>query len=185
MEQSAEGSITSLTTSGERAFAGGTWLLPSAPSVQQAVAEWRNAGAAWLRPGVLFGAVVIREDLVHAALALDDPELCAAPLAEGLENGPVFYSREGFGNQGSYTALVPASVALTWRVGGSMGHHYRALLLVPAPDVVKPPDDGGPWWVVPMDGPGLLCPPDRLAALVRMGRAAVQPAEGEAGDADA
>jgi hypothetical protein len=28
----------------------------------------------------------------------------------------------------------------------------------------------GPWWLVPPDGPGLLCPPDRLAALVALGR---------------
>ncbi|URM89429.1 hypothetical protein LUW75_04805 [Streptomyces sp. MRC013] len=109
---------------------------------------------------------------------------CAPPLAESLEGGPVFYSRDGFPDQGSYTALVPPSVAMTWQVEGSMSHPYRALLLVPAPDVIEP-QKAGPWWVVPLDGPGLLCPPDRLAALVSLGVAATREPTGEEGDGDA
>jgi hypothetical protein len=166
-----EGSVTSLTTSAERVLAGGHWLLPAAPEIEAGRADWKDTGSAWLRPGALFGAVIVPASLVHAALGLDDPIACAPPLAEGLEGGPVYYSPEGFGREGSYVALVPASVALSWSVRGCLSHPYRALLQVPAPDVIQPQEDG-PWWVVPLDGPGLLCPPDRLAALVTLGREA-------------
>ncbi|MFD3612407.1 hypothetical protein ACFWXA_30935 [Streptomyces atroolivaceus] len=152
-------------------MASGHWLLPAAPVLEDAHADWKNKGSAWLRPGVLFGAVTAPASLIHAALGLDDPVACAPPLAEGLEGGPVFYHPEGFGREGSYVALLPASVGLAWGVQGSLSHPYRALLQVPAPDVIEPQEDG-PWWVVPLDGPGLLCPPDRLAALVNLGREA-------------
>jgi hypothetical protein len=178
-----EESVTSLTTSSERALAGGHWLLPAAPDAQQGNADWKNGGAAWLRPGVLFGAVIIRVGLIHAALGLDDPVACALPLAEGLDGGPLFYSPDVFSREGAYTALVPASAAMAWNVHGSMGHHYRALLLIPVPDVIEPQEDG-PWWVVPLDGPGLLCPPDRLAALVTLGREATRKAIGRPGGDD-
>ncbi|MFC5072934.1 hypothetical protein ACFPN0_15385 [Kitasatospora cinereorecta] len=158
-----------LTTRTERLTASGHWLLPAAPVLEDANADWKNKGSAWLRPGILFGAVILPASLVHAALGLDDPVTCAAPLAEGLEGGPVFCTPKGFGREGSYVALVPASASLAWDVPGSVSHPCRALLQVPAPDVIEPQEDG-PWWVVPLDGPGLLCPPDRLAALVNLGR---------------
>lgn len=164
-------SATAVTARTERETASGHWLLASAPVRAEAREEWRRTGSTWLRPGVLFGAVIVPASLVHAALGLDGPVACASALAEGLERGPVFYNPEGFGREGAYVALVPASVALSWGVRGSLSHLYRALLQVPAPDVTDPQEDG-PWWVVPLDGPGLLCPPDRLAALVNAGREA-------------
>lgn len=167
-------SASGLTKRSDRQAASGHWLLPTAPVLEDARADWKNKGFAWLRPGVLFGAVIMPASLVHAALGLDDPVTCAPPLAEGLEGGPVFYNAEGFGRGGSYTALVPASVSLAWGVRGSVAHPYRVLFQVPAPEVVEPQGDG-PWWVVPLDGPGLLCPPDRLAALVSLGWAALHP----------
>jgi hypothetical protein len=142
--------------------------MAAAPKFPQNRVDWRERGAAWLRPGVLFGAVMVPEGLVHAALGLDGPVECAGPLAVGLGGGPVFYSRRGFGRVGAYTALVPAAAGMSWRLAGSVAAASRALLLVPAPDVIGPRDEG-PWWVVPPDRSGLLCPPDWLAALVALG----------------
>ncbi|MFC8341198.1 hypothetical protein ACFUJX_29850 [Streptomyces rubiginosohelvolus] len=150
----------------EQRLAGGHWLLGAAPSLQEARATWEESGSAWLRPGVLFGAVVVRAGVVHAALGMDSPIGCA-PLVD--IGGPVFYSDAGFGREGAYTALVPAPVALVWSVNGSLPHHRRALLEVPAPQVVMPERAGRPWWVVPLDGPGLLCDPNLLADLVKQG----------------
>ncbi|WNI31510.1 hypothetical protein OG322_22735 [Streptomyces sp. NBC_01260] len=150
-------------------LASGHWLLSAAPVSAQAKAEWEESGAAWLRPSFLFAAVIVPAGVVHAAVGLDGPEACRAPLAEALEYGPLFYSPDDFSNEGSYTALVPGRVARLRPIPGVVMHPQRALLLVPAPGVTAP-DDSGPWWVSPLDGPGLLCPPERVAALVAMGR---------------
>ncbi|MGW5925215.1 hypothetical protein ACWF2L_03075 [Streptomyces anulatus] len=162
----------------EQRLAGGHWLLAAAPSVKEARADWEESGSAWLRPGALFGAVVVRASVLHAALGTDSPIECA-PLVD--VGGPVFYSDEGFGREGAYTALVPASVALMWSVNGSIPHHRRALLEVPAPQVVRPERAGRPWWVVPLNGPGLLCDPDLLAALAMQGAGTPGDAEGGPG----
>ncbi|WP_411082550.1 hypothetical protein [Streptomyces sp. cmx-18-6] len=162
----------------EQRLAGGHWLLGAATTLQEARASWDESGSAWLRPGALFGAVVIRASVVHAALDAESP-IESAPLVD--VDGPVFYSEEGFGREGAYTALVPASVALVWAVRGSIRHHRRALLEVPAPEAVRPERAGRPWWVVPLDGPWLLCDPDLLAALVMRGTGTTGGAKGGPG----
>ncbi|MFD3935949.1 hypothetical protein ACFWSF_23435 [Streptomyces sp. NPDC058611] len=162
---------SAVTTRAERQRASGYWLLPAAPTMAQGFAAWRDDGVAWLRPGVLFGAVSIPASLVHAAVGVSSPEECAAPLAEALQGGPLFYEPDHDGPDAAYTALVPASTGLQWRVHPSVAHPYRALLLVPAPERCEPGNEPAlPWWVVPVDRPGLLCPPDRLTALVGLGR---------------
>ncbi|MFJ1590656.1 hypothetical protein ACIOD0_10470 [Kitasatospora albolonga] len=150
----------------EQRLAGGHWLLGAAPSLQEARADWEESGSAWLRPGALFGAIVVRAGVVHAALGADSPIECASLADVG---GPVFYSDEGFGREGAYTALVPASVAMQWAVRGSIPHHRQALLEIPAPEIVRP-ERTPSWWVVPLDGPGTLCDPGLLAALVAQGQ---------------
>ncbi|MGW3498165.1 hypothetical protein [Streptomyces sp. NPDC001020] len=162
---------SAVTTRLERQMASGHWLLSSAPSLPQAKTEWEERGAAWLRPGVLFSAAAIPAGILHAAVGLDTPQECAGPLAEALEFGPLFYSPYGFKHQGSYTALLPARVArLSKPLPWVATLHRRALFLVPSPDITAPVDDGGPWWVSPLDGPGLLCPPERVVALAALGR---------------
>lgn len=162
-------------------MAAGHWLLASARSRPDAVTEWREQGATLLRPGLLFGAVSIPAALVHAAVGMATPQECAAPLAEAL-NGPLFYEPDPAGFEDSYTALIPASAALRWRLPESAAHPYRAMLLVPAPDRTSPgADPTMPWWVVPVDGPGILCSADRVAALLTLGRDATSPPAGDAG----
>ncbi|MFJ2205917.1 hypothetical protein [Streptomyces microflavus] len=168
--------VTSVTTASERAAAGGQWLLGAAPSRHEAWASWEETGTAWLRPGVLFGAILVRAGVMHAALGESSPMECATALDVRLCGGPVFYGEEGFGAEGCYTALVPASVAMQWAVRGSIPHHRQALLEVPAPEIVRP-ERTLSWWVVPLDGPGTLCEPGMLAALVAQGQAVLDDAK--------
>ncbi|WP_434593214.1 hypothetical protein [Streptomyces sp. A5-4] len=130
--------------------------------------EWETNGVAWLRPGALFTAVLIPASVIHVAVGLPGPKECAPHIAEVLDEGPVFFQRGGFGPDDTYTALLPAGAARYWFMSRTVVHTPHALLLVPAPDV-REPAETGPWWVVPLEGPGLLCPADRLAALVGFG----------------
>lgn len=173
---SAAPDAVALSTRAERMLASGDWLLSSAPIQAQAKTEWDENGAAWLRPGVLFTAVVIRAAVVHAATGFDCPEACAPALADVLEGGPLFYNPVGFGPEGSYTALLPARVAQLPPMPGTVRHAQRALLLVPAPNATER-TEGAPWWVSPLDGPGLLCPPGRIAVLAAFGRDALHAEE--------
>ncbi|MFJ9886136.1 hypothetical protein ACIQRW_09750 [Streptomyces sp. NPDC091287] len=164
--------MTDLTGKGalarERTLAGEHWLLGAASSVRAARADWAENGTTFLTPGALFGAVLVRAAVVHAALLLDDPVKCAAPLRTRLGGGPVFYAEQKFGREAGYVALVPASVAMVWSVPGSVTHHRNALLQIPAPGNVRS-DQGAAWWVVPLDGPGVLCDPQPFATLISHG----------------
>ncbi|WP_330310568.1 hypothetical protein OHS17_00790 [Streptomyces sp. NBC_00523] len=161
-----------MTTQAERQLAAGHWLLSAAPNLRKSRDDWKVKGSTWLRPGVLFGAIVIPADLVHRALDVDSPNQCRRLLATHLEGGPVFYSPEHFRREGSYTVLVTASTAMAWRSRGSVAHSYRALLQVPSPRASEPQAGDCPWWVVPLDGPGLHCRARPLAALITAGRLA-------------
>ncbi|MEU4180751.1 hypothetical protein [Streptomyces sp. NPDC026589] len=157
-----------VSTGAERSLASGHWLLGAAASVRRARSDWADCGTTFLTPGALFGAVIIQASVVHASLLLDDPERCAAPLRTLLGGGPVFYAERRFGREAGYVALVPTPVAMTWSVPGSVAHYRKATLEVPAPQNVRP-DHGPAWWVVPLDGPGVLCDPQPLATLVSQG----------------
>ncbi|MFI7085555.1 hypothetical protein ACIBUR_18410 [Streptomyces anulatus] len=149
--------MTDLTGKGvslarERTLAGEHWLLGAASSVRAARADWVENGTTFLRPGALFGAVLFRAAVVHAALLLEGPVKCADPLRTRLGGGPVFYAEHEFGREAGYVALVPAAVARVWGVHGSVAHHRKALLQVPAPGNVRP-DQGAAWWAVPPGRP--------------------------------
>ncbi|MFM9446972.1 hypothetical protein [Streptomyces acidiscabies] len=157
------------------------WLLSAAPVPAQARPEWEENGAAWLRPGVLFTAVVIPAGVIHAAVGLHTPQECAEPLGEVLRHGPLFYSPQGFGDEDSYTALLPARVAQLEPLPAVVTHPQDALLLVPAPYATEPVGGGGPWWVLPCDGPSWLCPPELVATLAVLGRDVLSGPEGSRG----
>lgn len=149
----------------------GRWLLAAAPSALESYRQWVNAGATWLRPGVCFAAVLVRASLVHAGLGKTTPQACAPHLAELLQGGPVFVQRGLVPGEETYVALIPATAGRLWNVRGTTAHAPRALLWVPAPDIVRPDPDGheGPWWVCPPAGPTELCDPRGLAALALVG----------------
>ncbi|WP_103536038.1 hypothetical protein [Streptomyces sp. SM11] len=165
--------MTELTGKGfsparEQTLTGEHWLLGAASSVRAAWADWAEGGTTFLTPGVLFGAVIVRAAVVHAALLLDDPVKCVEPLRTRLGGGPVFYAEQMFGREGGYVALVPGSVAMAWSVPGSMAHSRKAALEVPAPGNVRP-DQGSAWWVLPLEDSGALCDPQPLATLISQG----------------
>ncbi|MFJ2210897.1 hypothetical protein ACIQVO_07500 [Streptomyces sp. NPDC101062] len=146
-------------------------LLSSAPSRPQAKTEWEENGAAWLRPGGLFSAVVMQAGVLQAAAGLGGPEACTAPVAEVLEYGPLFYSPTDFRGNGAYTALLPVRDTHQGPpLPAVVTHHQAALLLVPRLDITAPTETGGPWWVSPLDDPDLLCPAERVAVLATLGR---------------
>lgn len=153
--------------SSEQRLAGGRWLSFAAPSPDGARADWACWGATWLRPGGLFTAVTVSACLVHAAAGKPGPRECA-PFLGSVLDGPVFYQERQFGPEGGYTVLLPASAAGIWRVRGTVVLPSHALVLVPAPDQCAPVADF-PWWVVPLDGPGMLCTPALLASLLARG----------------
>ncbi|MGC0419526.1 hypothetical protein [Embleya sp. AB8] len=167
-------------TRAETLVASGAWLLEAAPSVPQAVTEWFESGAAWLRPGQHFAAVDLAVDVVHAAAGGRSPVECAGPLAEALR-GPVVHHPRGRGDEATYTALLPTTVHGSWRAPGAWVHPQSDMILVPAPGRYEPSEDG-PWWVAPLAGPGVLCSPERLTAFVVLGRAR---AHGNGGRPDA
>ncbi|MFE9783244.1 hypothetical protein ACFYPA_34485 [Streptomyces sp. NPDC005775] len=168
MKQAADG-VVNLRR--ERELAAGHWLLSTSSDMKQSRSDWRDKGATWLQPGVLFGAVMVPGRLVHGALGLAGPDACARPLAEHLEGGPLFCSPGVFGQEGSYTALVSAPIAMSWRTRGSICHHYRAVILIPSPHLTEPEAER-PWWAVPLEGPGVLCRAQPLSALAIAGRRA-------------
>lgn len=156
----------------------GFWLLSAAPSLHQTRTDWAEKGAAWLRPGLVFAAVSVPAALMHAAVGKQSPQECAAQLAEALQGGTsLFYSPAGFGPDGAYTALLPPGVGDEWGLPGTVAHPQQALLLVPSPDRCEPAEDG-PWWVVGADAPIMVCLPDRLAALVDLGRERLRHSDG-------
>ncbi|MER5570378.1 hypothetical protein OHU17_00205 [Streptomyces goshikiensis] len=141
------------------------------------MSSWKENGAAYLIPGGLFCAVMIPAAVMHAAAEGDSPQACAGRIADVLE-GPVFYDPSAFRQEGGYTAILPASAALVWRVPSTVLHPSRRLLLVPAPDRCEPVG-GRPWWVVPLESPGLLCAPQLVACFAGLGRRRIVPAGGE------
>jgi hypothetical protein len=152
-------------------------LLEAAPSLPKAEKEWYENEAAWLRPGLRFAAVDIAANIVHAAAERQSPAKCRTPLAEAL-GGPVFYNPLGSGDEPTYTALLPVTVRWHWRVPGAWVHPTSSMLLVPSPGRFLPAEEG-PWWVVALSGAERVCPQDRVAAFVALGRERLARAGGE------
>jgi hypothetical protein len=158
------GVSASAGTQAERTHATARWLSAAAPSAPQAVTDWHDSGATWLRQGVLFTAVTVAASLMHQAVGRPGPQECAPLLMTELD-GPAFYRLNEFGPDAGYTVLLPASAAGNWRVRGTVVLSSTAQLLIPAPDRLEPVGDA-PWWVVPPDRPGSLCTPALLASLL-------------------
>ncbi|MFF4391420.1 hypothetical protein ACFY0G_32225 [Streptomyces sp. NPDC001552] len=167
-----------MTTRPERRLAAGHWLLASAPSIPDARRQWRDSGSTWLRTGALYSALMIPAAVMHAAAQGDGPKECAGRISDALEGGPVFFDPTSFRQRGGYTLLLPASAAHTWRVPSTLMHPPGSRVLVPAPDRCGW-SGSKPWWVVPLESPGLLCSPELVACLATLGRRRIVPAGGE------
>jgi hypothetical protein len=141
------------------------WLARAHPTPKQARQEWSMWGVALLPLGERFAAVKMASELVHAAIAADDP--AQVPLALGdLLVGCVIYDRRTAG--GTYYALIQWHAGVVWAheaVAPCLGD--GTYLGVPHVDRRAPP---GSYWMVAPRYEGDLCRPGAVAALVETGR---------------
>ncbi|MFF5972196.1 hypothetical protein ACFY7C_11825 [Streptomyces sp. NPDC012769] len=155
----------------EREAAARAWLLLSTASVGDARKEWQRTGIALLKCGVLFSAVRMEAELVHAAVGSAEVTKVSDFLEVMLFGGPVFV------DQGSarYYALVPPSVPLRREWADKLDAPYAECLgsgtYVGVPDPSRNSPHGAlVYWTVPMKGPGSLCDPGAVAEFVERGR---------------
>lgn len=158
-----------------------SWLLRSADCAAAARKEWEESGIALLRVGVHFSAVRVSADLVHAVASTDEPTQAGKFLDHALHGGSVFVDQ----HRRSYYVLVPPSGAIRY-FGRRFAPAVEALganvyIGVPRPEF-NSPEDHFSHWVVPIDGPGDLCPDEALWQLVVQGAHLL--AASEANDAD-
>ncbi|MGP2437001.1 hypothetical protein [Streptomyces sp. JW3] len=146
-----------------RDFAASTWLLMAAPDIQQAREEWAAHGVALLRCGTLF--TVVRDPLVliEAAAGTEDRQQIGEYLSQALLGGPAFLDQTAH----SVYFLVPGSTGRTWRVPDTDIAGADTYIGVPVPGVQP---DGRRYWLVEMDGPGMLCSPSAVMQLVMHAR---------------
>ena len=146
----------------------GAWFARSRPTPEQAHREWRESGVALLPLGSRFDAVRLPGPLVQAALGVTAPQEVSARLSPLVE-GPVIYDGRTLG--GSYYALMKPCRPRAWKHQGTaprLGH--GTYLGVPRLDRTGPP---GTYWAVPPRFEGDLCEPAAVAALVGLGRSAL------------
>ncbi|MFF5566632.1 DUF6415 family natural product biosynthesis protein [Streptomyces sp. NPDC012623] len=145
------------------------WLLSAADDARQAQRDWDSGGPALLPLGREFDAVKASADLVHAAVASTAPtDVCAALSALG---GPVICDPGVW-----FYALVPVGTAGAWtgRTGAARG--TGAWCAVPRLGSTAP-EGRRPYWSVPPDGPGQLCDPEQVAALLQAGQERLETVE--------
>lgn len=141
------------------------WLLNAATNPAHARTEWAVHGVALLRCGRVFTAVRIPARYVHAAAGTDSPAEVAEFLVRALGGGVFVDPRHSL-----YYAVTTASTARYWRCPGVECFGPETYLGVPAVSRTKPAP--GPYWAVPLDGPGALCGGIAVERLVIDGREA-------------
>ncbi|WP_328876376.1 hypothetical protein OHT76_43605 [Streptomyces sp. NBC_00287] len=143
------------------------WLASAHSSPAVVHREWSSAARLALIPlGRLFEAVRIAAAGAHHVFASHDPSVVSRRLARHLQGGPVVHDPEG----GRYYALVPPGTAANWRAPAAQCLGEGTYLGVPRPDLTEL-DEGtlASYWAVPMIGPGKLCDPTDVLALVMVG----------------
>ncbi|MFE1521094.1 DUF6415 family natural product biosynthesis protein [[Kitasatospora] papulosa] len=89
-----------------------------------------------------------------------------AYLATALPRGGAIIA-DGYAAR--YYALVPASTGRWWHVPDTVCLGSGSYLGVPRPGI-EGLDDARSYWSVPMEGPGALCSPTEIQALMRFGQ---------------
>jgi hypothetical protein len=147
----------------ERQVAAATWLLAAADDREIAQREWRFGDLALLRCGALFTAIRVPLSLMEAAAGTDDRQKIGAYLNEALIGGAAFLDTT---SQQVYF-LVPPSTWGRWSVPDTECLCPDMYLGVPRPGA-EPKERS--YWLVEMDGPGLLCMTNALKQVVQYGR---------------
>ncbi|MFJ4921096.1 hypothetical protein [Streptomyces sp. NPDC088725] len=137
------------------------WLASSLTQPAVAGQDWRDGRPAILRTGIVFDAVRMPQELVHAAVRGTADATVAAALAATLR-GPVIRDPGVW-----YYALVPPKTTENWRSLLATVRGRGSWLGVPRPDRTAPP---GIHWSVPPETAGRVCCPDAVAELLRLGR---------------
>ncbi|MFI2213875.1 hypothetical protein [Streptomyces sp. NPDC020141] len=143
-----------------------TWLAGSHSDPDAVRREWAETAYAMVPAGILFDAVRIHAELVHAVAGAGDHDTVSACLTETLA-GPVLCRTEL-----CYYALVPAGTSESWQCGLARCLGRGAWIGVPRPG------ESDPYrlhWCAPMEEPGRLCPPDAVAALIERGHELLTP----------
>jgi hypothetical protein len=150
-------------TGEERQVAAATWLLSAADNRDIAKQEWRFGDVALLRCGALFTAVRVPLATVEAAAGTDDRQKIGAYLNEALLGGAVFLN----GATEEVYFLVPPSTWGRWKVPGTECLCPDLYLGVPRPGAE--PEERS-YWLVEMDGPGVLSMENAVKQVVAYGR---------------
>jgi hypothetical protein len=158
-------------TTAETQVAVGRWLASSLREPEQAYQEWEHGRVAILRSGIRFDAVRMSEELVHAAAGSTVPGVVSGALAEVLDGPVVCHPGQWF------YALVPPGTCEVWRSGVSVARGRGGWVGVPGVDRTVP-SPVVPYWSVPVEQVGGLCPPAAVSGLLRVGR---ERCEGTAG----
>ncbi|MEU6972091.1 hypothetical protein AB0A71_31100 [Kitasatospora aureofaciens] len=152
-------------TGAERTAAVRHWLLAALPDGERtaAAADWATRGVTVLPCGMLFSAARLPSDIVASAAGSADWATIDRYLAVSFD-GPVFCT----GDRGLYVALLPPSAVRTWTVAGVALLGRGSTMMVPAPGLTRD-RTAGAYWAVPMESPGVLCLPDDVAHVARLG----------------
>ncbi|MFD7713581.1 hypothetical protein [Streptomyces sp. NPDC059786] len=160
-----------IVTRADRELAAEHWLLSAADDVETARRDWQAGGTARIRAGALFAAVEVPAARINAAVGVpgtSGPTQQVARYLAATLHGPVIYSS----TQTSYFILTVASAARNWRFPGAECVPAGEYLSVP-PTTATVPEDGRPYWVVPMQSAGDLCRPLDVAAVCATGHRAL------------
>nr|WSZ95702.1 hypothetical protein OH820_08535 [Streptomyces sp. NBC_00857] len=151
------------TAPGAEAAAISRWLTSTTRHPDIAEQDWADGRPAILRTGILYDAVRMPMQLVHAAVRSTAPAEVARALAELLD-GPVVCHPGAW-----YYALVPAGTCEIWRSPCAAVRGRGGWLGVPRVDRTEPaPVD--PYWAVAVERINRLCSPAAVAELLHVGR---------------
>ncbi|MFD5554303.1 hypothetical protein ACFWIA_10735 [Streptomyces sp. NPDC127068] len=146
------------------------WLLGAAEDASHALGEWASQDIALLGCGLIFSAVRVPGELVHAAARTDDEQEIAAFLQRSLDGGPVI--RDRYARQ--YYVLVPVGAELRKTARPGRLEHLGRDCYLGVPKVECTTSDGRAYWCVPMTSPGRLCSMTRLRELINDGEKRLQ-----------
>ncbi|GAA1168552.1 hypothetical protein GCM10009654_27160 [Streptomyces hebeiensis] len=140
------------------------WLASSVTQPEVAHQDWLDGRPAVLRTGIVFDAVRMRPELVHAAVGSTAADVVPRALADIL-HGPVICHPAVW-----FYALVPPHTTEIWRSPLATVRGRGGWLGVPRADRLGTGRGITPHWIVPVERIGRLCEADVVADLLRAGQ---------------
>lgn len=143
------------------------WLTSTTRHPEIAEQDWAAGRPAILRTGIIYDAIRMPQELVHAAVWSTVPNVVSGALAEVLD-GPVVCHPGQW-----YYALVPPGTCEVWRSGVPVARGRGGWLGIPRVDRTEPaPVD--PYWAAPVKRIDRLCLPSDVNELLSVGRERVE-----------